>query len=1207
MEVRTEPFVYINPPNQKTDYLYNVDDTLSNINYSDLAVSGSTSNISMTWDANYRRIATVTNGWGTLTYSYNNYITNPYGTAITGGGMLHTVTNNVIANSGIEYFYDVLGRTSKREINGAANRITWVYDAMSRVTSETNALGTFNYTYVDQNASGGDRGTTRLSKIDYPNGQDTFFNYFGNSGDQRLQRISNQKSSGSIISEFDYAYDAAGQITQWQQFQNNNKLCYNLAYDQAGQLIQARAGAGSPLPPYSKEYQYSYDPAANRTGVQTSSVETIKIGGSKTTGDILTVTVFDTALSGGQQAVSYTATSTDTLSSIALNLATAINQNSNFQNIGVNANSTGTSLKIRSVSKNITTYTTSTSAGATETMQFTFTGNGVTDVVVSGVKTTGDSITLTVKDPTLSGGQQSLSYTVLSTDTLITIAAGLKNAVNSNSALSTAGITATSGSTGSNGVLSLSSSSTNVTNYSVSTSANATETVVLSMPTNIPSYLTIASTIVRNDDIDLQIIDPGLPSGIQTVSYRVVTGDTPSSVATAITALINAQTNLIAAQVSATSSAGVITLTSKSPNQTRYRINYEGGEWYNAFPKYASTQTVTIGGTATTGDTITLNTHYNGGSPLSFSYTVLSGATTTSIAAALAAAINANSSLQNAGFSASSNSSVLFISSSRTNAVFTATLNSGATETVKIGAQIGSTRSIYNNVNELLSQLSGGSMEVDWSLDLPPKSTEFNSNTILLSSPQPNSTTYSGTAQLTFGPNIGGNATANLSLGSSDLFTITVHDSRLSGGAKSISVTRTDPTSTIGWVTAQLVQAITGDADLKALGIKARNVSNAYFENSIKFRGDAETAPSANTVEFNQQLSTPAPVLDTGMQTSFTYDANGNMTSDGTNSYEWDAENRLIKITYPGTGNTSQFSFDPLGRNARITEQNNSVETSSQLVWDGHFRAEERNAGGTTLKKFFSSGEIVDSIAYYLTVDHLGSIGELTSADSEILAQYAYSPYGQKVQVGGSVNSDFQFAGYFQHTRSQLSLTRTRSYQPVLGRWLGRDPIEEAGGVNMYAYVYNAPTMNSDPSGLDIVFLKGNSFDWWNPFGHCAALVQDETGKWIYYSYSTHPDPLWDYTSLDQFFNLHPRYDPSQSFRFKTTPKQDEEARNAGNCFRSRKYKPFRCNCVHSCRSMAKAAGLKFGKGGLLGTGVFATPGGASRAASRAGGTRLGP
>ena len=48
-----------------------------------------------------------------------------------------------------------------------------------------------------------------------------------------------------------------------------------------------------------------------------------------------------------------------------------------------------------------------------------------------------------------------------------------------------------------------------------------------------------------------------------------------------------------------------------------------------------------------------------------------------------------------------------------------------------------------------------------------------------------------------------------------------------------------------------------------------------------------------------------------------------------------------------------------------------------------------------------------------------------------------------------------------------LCLNLHRAYNSALGRWISRDPIEEAGGVNLYDYVGNEPVTLSDPSGLD--------------------------------------------------------------------------------------------------------------------------------------------
>jgi len=48
--------------------------------------------------------------------------------------------------------------------------------------------------------------------------------------------------------------------------------------------------------------------------------------------------------------------------------------------------------------------------------------------------------------------------------------------------------------------------------------------------------------------------------------------------------------------------------------------------------------------------------------------------------------------------------------------------------------------------------------------------------------------------------------------------------------------------------------------------------------------------------------------------------------------------------------------------------------------------------------------------------------------------------------------------------------TGARYYDPRLGRFLQPDPIGQAGGVNLYAYVGNDPLNGTDPSGLWGIF-----------------------------------------------------------------------------------------------------------------------------------------
>jgi len=857
--------------NQTTTYTYNLDNTLSQAAYTNAV--NPTSTVNLTYDPNYPRLSTAQNGWGTITDSYNAYVLATFTTPITGGGRLSGVTNNVISNSAIAYTYDAIGRTTNRSINTTSNSTTWTYDAMSRITAESNPLGSFAYHYVDD-TSGSSKGTTRLATINYPNSQTTNFSWYGNTGDQRLQQISNLNPSSGTLSQFNYTYDSAGEITQWQQQQNGSNIYNNIGYDLAGQLSSVQSNYGSASPPFANQYYYNYDNASNRTGVQKTTCQTARIGGTKTTGNTITITVSDPGLTGGSEAVTYTVLSGDTLTTIASGLAAAITADTHLQTIGVNAVSTSTLVTIQSASKSITTYAASTSGGATETVTLGGTLNGTENAVIGGTKTTGNTLTITVHDTGLTGGQEAVTYTVLSADTLTTIATGLAAAINADTHLQAIGVTATSAST----VVSVKSTSVNATTYIESTSGGATETITLSTSTN----------------------------GIQTAA---------------------------------------------------------------------------IGGTKTTGNTLTITVYDSGlsGGSAAITYTVLSGDTLTTIASGLATAINASTSLRAIGVSAVAVSTVVNIKSvSLNNTTYVPSTSGGATETITLGLSTGIQQYSYNNLNELTGIAAGGLARFQGSTNKAVKSATINSTI---------------PATLNWSENFTGNAA-------------------LSTGVNNATVSAVDGGN--------------------------------------------------NTVTNPYKIS-----VNTGSSQALTNDANGNMTSDGTNTYAWDAENRLIKITYPGTNNYSQFTYDALGRCAKIVETTAGTVTSTkQFVWCGSEMCEARNASSAVTAQYFPLGETISGTSLYCTKDALGSNREGTNSSGVIVAQYSYDPYGQVTKLQGSQSSDFQYAGYYYHTPSGLNLTLNRAYSANLGRWINRDPAAEDDGVNLYAYVENDPIDWFDPFGL---------------------------------------------------------------------------------------------------------------------------------------------
>ena len=207
----------------------------------------------------------------------------------------------------------------------------------------------------------------------------------------------------------------------------------------------------------------------------------------------------------------------------------------------------------------------------------------------------------------------------------------------------------------------------------------------------------------------------------------------------------------------------------------------------------------------------------------------------------------------------------------------------------------------------------------------------------------------------------------------------------------------------------------------------------------------------------------------------YSYDADGNLLSDGVRSYVYNSENRMIRAT-AGT-DVWEYEYDLLGNRSAVIH---SGQRTSYLVdpfagygdvvgsynADGSLQA--RYVHGNGLVAGFNSAD-----SWYYEADAIGSTRSLTNGSGGTLTPgLVYDPFGAQLGGGSDLAVDqsrFGFVGGWgvEQDASGLLHMRARQYDPISGRFSAIDPLLEKGGsLNLYGYAFNDPTLYSDPTGL---------------------------------------------------------------------------------------------------------------------------------------------
>jgi RHS repeat-associated protein len=232
----------------------------------------------------------------------------------------------------------------------------------------------------------------------------------------------------------------------------------------------------------------------------------------------------------------------------------------------------------------------------------------------------------------------------------------------------------------------------------------------------------------------------------------------------------------------------------------------------------------------------------------------------------------------------------------------------------------------------------------------------------------------------------------------------------------------------------------------------------------------------------------------------YTYDAAGNMTYDGTTTYTYDAENRIISAVNSTSGTTT-YVYDATGRRVEKSTSTGKIEyiydLGSKVVTEYYVGMGGYTGWGNGY--VYLNGNLLaqyaNSTTYFVHKDHLGSTRLVTGVNQAISDNLDFLPFGE--QYSGSSVTTHKFTGDERDSETSLDHTLFRKYSSQLGRWTSPDPlggsVDNPQSLNRYSYVLDNPLNYVDPLGLDF-------YQPWGPnciahFTSTQYTTQDKDGN----------------------------------------------------------------------------------------------------------------
>jgi RHS repeat-associated protein len=205
--------------------------------------------------------------------------------------------------------------------------------------------------------------------------------------------------------------------------------------------------------------------------------------------------------------------------------------------------------------------------------------------------------------------------------------------------------------------------------------------------------------------------------------------------------------------------------------------------------------------------------------------------------------------------------------------------------------------------------------------------------------------------------------------------------------------------------------------------------------------------------------------------TAYGWTDNGNLMSKaGEASYEWDFEDRLVKVVKAdGTVVENEYDVDGVMVKTVVTPSGGTAQTTDLLVDTSgglsHVVAEV-DASGTVSVVYVRAGdmlleEIRGGVAKMYEADGLGSVRSLLDVSGAKTDAYTYEAFGSTLSSIGTDENPYRFAGERFVCEVGMYQNRARWLDTGVGRFTTYDHRFPTG----YVYTHADPVNYSDPTG----------------------------------------------------------------------------------------------------------------------------------------------